>query len=124
MYRWVDTNRQIIMITIHLFRSILCLINQHHNVFIPVSANIVSISLELSASHITLLPPSLSTLSHTLEGHVTLHNPHHVPVNFTWDMGDYENYLATTHMEGTMTSPIVQHCSIDNRFIKILQFFI
>ena len=66
-------------------------------------------SLELSTSHITLSPPSLSTLNHTLEGHVTLHNPHHVSAQFTWDMGDYENYLATTHMEGTLNLPIVQY---------------
>ena len=74
----------------------------------------MSISLELSTSHITLSPPSLSTLNHTLEGHVTLHNPHHVPAKFTWDMGEHENYLAMTHMEGMLTLLIVQHCSIDN----------
>lgn len=43
-------------------------------------------------------------MNYVLEGHVTLSNPHHVPANFSWHLGEHESYVTVTHMEGIIVS--------------------
>ena len=81
------------------FRSVHCLINKDHTFNIPVVAQLVFPYLRPSSHVIPLVQPPLSTPAAGMQGSVSLHNSHNIPIEFRWEVKD-QNSLYITNLGG------------------------